>query len=58
VLAAAPAKKAHRLTSFNNDHGGIAKGRMVAQKYWKRDTPLVATAGLTVSLISKHVDPD
>ncbi|MGE3993254.1 hypothetical protein [Pseudorhodoplanes sp.] len=47
MLAAAPAKKAHRLTSFNNDHGGIAKGRMVAQKYLKRDTPPVATTALT-----------
>jgi len=47
VLAAALAKKAHRVTSFNNDHGGIAKGRMVAQKYWKRDAPPVATTALT-----------
>ena len=32
MLAAAPAKKAHRVTSFNNDHGGIAKGRMRCAK--------------------------
>lgn len=37
---AAAAKKAHRATSFNNDHGGIEKGRRAAQKYWKRDMPL------------------
>lgn len=58
MLAAAAAKKAHRLTSFNNDHGGIAKGRMSAQKYWKPDTPRVATPGQSVSLISKQVIPD
>jgi len=32
-MAAAPAKKAHRLTTFNNDHGGIAKGRMREKNY-------------------------
>jgi hypothetical protein len=47
VLAAAPAKKAHRLTGINIDHGGNAKGRMFAQKYWQPDTPRVATPGLT-----------
>lgn len=58
VLTAVPAKKAHRVTRFNNDQGGIAKGRMAAQKYLKRDTPRAATAGLTVGLISKQVIPD
>ena len=33
MVAAAPAKKAHRVTSFNNDHGVIAKGRMREKNY-------------------------
>jgi len=35
--------KAHRATTFNNDYGDIANGRMSSQKYWKRDTHLCST---------------